>query len=478
MTRLVLILAVCFCAGTLSAQELRFSEIFGSGMVLQRESEIELRGVCAPGESVSVSASWMSGKLRTYAGEDGRWSVSVQTPEASFEPQSIAAKSGRETAVLKDVLIGDVWFVGGQSNMQMNFRGNPDQPVNRAQEILLDAQNPSIRLFRVNNSWSLEPSDEIATDSGWTYADPESIKEFSVAGYVFGLRIQRILDIPIGLVQSAHGGSTAEAWIDRETLEEFGEFDLDLDAGKIDPIWYAMEPMVLYNKMLYPMLPMSVKGVIWYQGESNVSRPEQYSRLFPLLVESWRRYFRNPDMPFYYVQIAPYDHPECENSAYFREVQLEMMDKIPGSGMAVTMDVGEENVIHPAEKELVGERLAYWALNKTYGHEAFGCRGPELRSMTVSNGKAVLKFDYAPNGLSFFGNEPSGFEIAGEDRIFHPAHARIVPAFWGNEGLEVWSEDVPEPAAVRYCFKDFAKGTLYNTEGLPASSFRTDDWQE
>ena len=230
MTRLVLILAACFCAGTISAQELRFSEIFGSGMVLQRETEIELRGVCAPGESVSVSTSWLSGKLRTYAGEDGRWSVSMQTPEASFEPQSIAAKSGRETAVLEDVLIGDVWFVGGQSNMQMNFRGNPDQPVNRAQEILLDAPNPSIRLFRVNNSWSLEPSDEMATDSGWTYADPENIKEFSVAGYVFGLRIQRILDIPIGLVQSAHGGSTAEAWIDRETLEEFGEFDLDLDA--------------------------------------------------------------------------------------------------------------------------------------------------------------------------------------------------------------------------------------------------------
>lgn len=476
MTRFLLTMTVCFCAGILSAQNLRFSDIFGSGMVLQQGSETVLRGWSSPGAGVSISVSWKPGKIKTLADENGRWSISLQIPGATTEPQTITAKSRGETILLEDVLIGDVWFVGGQSNMQMNFRGNPDQPVNRAQEILLDAPDSMIRLFRVNNGYSLELSADVDTDSGWTYSDPENVKEFSVIGYVFGKCIRRIQEIPIGLVQSAHGGSVAEAWIDRTTLEEFGEFDLDLKAEEIDPVWYAMEPMVLYNRMLHPLLPMSVKGVIWYQGESNVTRPEQYSRLFPLLVKSWRRYFHNPDMPFYYVQIAPYDHPECENSACFREVQLEMMDRIPGTGMAVTMDVGEENIIHPAEKEVVGERLAYWALNKTYGHDAFGCRGPEVRSMTVSGGKAILKFDYAPNGLSFFGNEPTGFEVAGEDRVFFPAHARIVPAFWGNEGLEVWSEDVPEPVAVRYCFKDFAKGTLYNTEGIPASSFRTDNW--
>ena len=152
------------------------------------------------------------------------------------------------------------------------------------------------------------------------------------------------------------------------------------------------------------------------------------------------------------------------------------MQRVPTTGMAVTLDVGERHVIHPARKEVVGQRLAYWALNRDYGHPAFGCRGPEFRSMEVVEGRARLKFDYAPNGLSFFGKEPSGFEIAGEDRVFHPAQARIVPAFWGNEGLEVWSDEVPEPVAVRYGYTNYVDGSLYNTEGLPASSFRTDNW--
>ena len=231
----------------------------------------------------------------------------------------------------------------------------------------------------------------------------------------------------------------------------------------------------VFNRMLAPLLPLSVKGVIWYQGEANVQRPQQYVDLFTCLIETWRRYFRNPDMPFYFVQIAPYEY-EGANSAELREAQLRVMQRVPNTGMAVTLDVGERHVIHPARKEVVGQRLAYWALNRDYGHPAFGCRGPEFRSMEVVEGRARLKFDYAPNGLSFFGKEPSGFEIAGEDRVFHPAQARIVPAFWGNEGLEVWSDEVPEPVAVRYGYTNYVDGSLYNTEGLPASSFRTDNW--
>lgn len=475
MKRLILIVLFVCCACLVRAQHLELPPLFASGMVLQQQSDVELWGWARPGAKIRVRTSWSRARAEAVSDSRGRWSVSLHTPEAGYEPRTLTVESAGERIDLEDVLIGDVWFVGGQSNMQMNFRGNPDQPVEHAQEILLRSNRRGVRLFRVENGYALAPSDTLRIDGAWGPADPEHVREFSVVGYLFGETLNDVVDIPIGLVQSAHGGSTAEAWLDRATLERFGGFDLDLTPEKIDPVWYATQPMVLYNRMLAPLLPLRVKGVIWYQGEANVQRPQQYRDLFSCLIETWRRYFRNPDMPFYFVQIAPYEY-EGANSAELREAQLQVMQRVPNTGMAVTLDVGERHVIHPARKEVVGQRLAYWALNRDYGHPAFGCRGPEFRSMEVVEGRARLKFDYAPNGLSFFGKEPSGFEIAGEDRVFHPAQARIVPAFWGNEGLEVWSDEVPEPVAVRYGYTNYVDGSLYNTEGLPASSFRTDNW--
>lgn len=478
MKRLILIVLFGCCVLRAGAQHLPHLELppqFASGMVLQQQADVELWGWAPSGAKVRVRGSWAGARGEAVSDDRGRWSLTLQTPRAGMEPQSLRVQCGRERIELTDVLIGDVWFVGGQSNMQMNFRGNPDQPVEHAQEILLRCHQRGIRLFRVENGYALEPSDTLRIDGAWSSADPEHVKEFSVIGYLFGEKIHAMTGIPIGLVQSAHGGSTAEAWLDRGTLDRFGGFDLDLSPEKIDPVWYAVQPTVLYNRMLAPLLPLRIKGVIWYQGEANVQRPQQYRDLFTLLIETWRGYFRNSELPFYFVQIAPYEY-EYANSARLREAQLQVLQGVPHTGMAVTLDVGERQVIHPARKEVVANRLAYWALNRDYGHQAFGCRGPEFRSMEVVDGRARLKFDYAPNGLSFFGREPSGFEIAGEDRIFHPARARIVPAFWGNEGLEVWSDEVPDPVAVRYGYTNYVDGSLYNTEGLPASSFRTDDW--
>ena len=464
------------CALPVGAQNsLKLSPIFDSGMVLQQNDSVAIWGWAKPHAEVNVCSGWNNVPVKGLADSSGRWKVRIKTPSASYTPYTLSVYSQNDSVRFTDILIGDVWFVGGQSNMQMNFRGNPDQPVLHAQDILLRCRHKGIRLFRVENGYSIEPSDTITINGKWTSATPDNVKEFSVVGYIFGEKLHQLVDIPIGLVQSAHGGSVAEAWLDRKTLEHFGEFNLDLKNKKIDPIWYTFEPTVLYNKMLAPLLPLAVKGVIWYQGESNVDRPEQCARLFPALVSTWRKYFEKENLPFYYVQIAPYNHPKT-NSAKFREVQLQLMDSIPNVGMAVTLDVGEPDIIHPARKEVVGERLAYWALNKVYGYTAFGCRGPEFRSMEVKDGHAFLKFDFAPNGLSFMGKEPTGFEIAGEDKIFYPAKVRITPAFWGNEGLEVWSDQVNVPVAVRYGYTNYVDGTLYNTEGLPASSFRTDNW--
>lgn len=473
---IVRFILVGLCVLPIHAQSsLKLSPIFDSGMVLQQNDSVSIWGMASPFTKVEIYSSWNPVPLKGITDEKGHWEIQVKTPSASYTSHTLLVYSQNDSIRLTDILIGDVWFVGGQSNMQMNFRGNPDQPVQDAQKILLRCRHKGIRLFRVENGYSIEESDTITINGKWTSATPDNVKEFSVVGYIFGEKLHEMLDIPIGLVQSAHGGSVAEAWLDCKTLEMFGEFDLDLKNKEIDPIWYAFEPTVLYNKMLAPMLPLSVKGVIWYQGESNVERPEQYRRLFPELVHAWRKYFRKKDLPFYYVQIAPYNHLNV-NSARFREVQLQLMDSIPNVGMAVTLDVGEPDVIHPARKEVVGERLAYWALNKVYGYTAFGCRGPEFHSMEIKNGHAFLKFDFAPNGLSFMEEKTTGFEIAGEDRVFYPAEVRITPAFWGNEGVEIWSEKVKNPVAVRYGYTNYVKGTLYNTEGLPASSFRTDDW--
>lgn len=477
MKRLLITMMFGLCALTASAQSLELSPLFASSMVLQQRADVELRGGAKPGSKVRIAASWDKRGATATADASGRWSCLLRTPQAGYDPQTLTLTSGADRIRLSDVLIGDVWFVGGQSNMQMDFRGNPDQPIEDAQQILLRSQRRGVRLFRVEPGYALAPSDTLRINGRWTYAEPSTVRLFSVVGYIFGEKLNQLLDIPIGLVQSAHGGSTAEAWIDRPALERFGGFDLDLALSpeKIDPVWYAIAPTVLYNKMLAPLLPLSLRGVIFYQGESNVGRAEQYKTLFPEMIRSWREYFRNDCLPFYYVQIAPYQYADG-NSAQLREAQLDVMRRVPHTGMAVALDVGERDVIHPARKEVLGERLAYWALNQVYGQTAFGCRGPEFRSLEAREARALLKFDFAPNGLSFFGKTPSGFEIAGADRVFHPAQVRITPAFWGNEGLEVWSDAVSEPVAVRYGYTNYVDGCLYNTEGLPASSFRTDNW--
>ena len=464
-------------AQLMGAQNLELPATFGSGMVIQQNSEVKIWGWADAGSKVSVQVSWAKGKVHGVADESGEWMVKVNTPSASFDPHQIVVRSGKQKIVLEDVLTGDVWFVSGQSNMEMDFRGNPDQPTNDAQKIMLRANHPGIRLYREKDGYAIAQSDTLKPEGSWKYLSPESVKTFSVIGYIFGEKIYQMENIPIGLVQSAHGGSVAEAWLDLKTLQDFdGGFNLDFTSRPMDQVWYALEANLLYNKMLEPLLPMRIKGVIWYQGESNVDRPQQYLELFPLMIKKWREYFEDEDMPFYYVQITPAELYPNDNSAELREAQLKVMDMVENVGMAVSLDVGERFIDHPARKEVLGERLAYWALNRDYGHTAFGCRGPEVDKMEVKDGKAILSFKYAPNGLSFFGKKVTGFEVAGEDKVFHPAQARIKPAFWGNEGLEVWSEEVPNPVAVRYGYTNFVDGCLYNTEGLPASSFRTDNW--
>jgi sialate O-acetylesterase len=281
--------------------------------------------------------------------------------------------------------------------------------------------------------------------------------------------------VPIGMIHTSWGGSLIEAWMSNETLKPIQQVDLknvDLARGN-------RFPTVLFNAMINPLIPYTIKGALWYQGEGNASRPEQYKLLFPAMVKDWRQRWGLPNFPFYYVQIAPYMYDSTNrlnarnNAALMREAQFKCLELIPNSGMAVTMDIGDDYRIHPAKKKEVADRLLYNALNQTYGYKAIDFSGPVLDSVKVKEGGISVTFRHAENGL-LAPNGLDGFMIAGTDHVFHAANAAII----GGRQVFVKNEQVKDPVAVRYAWRSWSNGTLFNTLMLPASSFRTDQWND
>jgi sialate O-acetylesterase len=442
---------------------------FNNQMVLQQNEEVSIWGKDDPRTKVTVKGSW-GAEASVKADKNGKWALKLQTAPAGG-PYTLTVE-GSEKIVLADVLLGEVWFCSGQSNMEMPVKGFNNQPINGSNDFILNAKNDRIRLFTATRKYSLEPMDDV--EGTWSSATPATVAEFSATAYFFGKQLQEIIDVPIGLMHSSWGGSNAEAWMDPGALSAFPEITLP---GEVPENRFNQTPTLLYNAMLHPFIGYAMKGVIWYQGESNRLAAKQYESLFPALIHSWREQWQQGAFPFYFVQIAPfrYDGDNESSSAFLREAQLNSMKNTENSGMVVTMDIGDCDCIHPAEKNLVGKRLAYWALANDYGIEGIVFNGPVLKKMEITeDGKANISFDYLDRGLTFFGKEPQGFEIAGDDQVFHPASVKIN----GDRTLSVWSENVPNPVAVRYAFKNCSEGTLYNTAGLPASSFRTDNWEQ
>ncbi len=456
--------------------ELRLPAIVSSNMVLQRNTAVELWGWADVDEKITIKTSWLNKALKTKADSNGNWRIKVKTTN-SKEPQIIEIQSETSNITLDNILFGEVWLCSGQSNMEMPVKGYNGQPVIGSLSAIAQSNNPNLRLFTVNKVGSKTPMQDVEKYISWQQATPESVADFSAVGYFFGQQLQEILDVPVGLIFTSWGASSVQAWMSEDAMSEYQKVNLD----EADITKNANQiPTALFNAMIHPLIPYTIKGTIWYQGETNRLEPDNYKKLFPAMVKDWRTRWGIGDFPFYYVQIAPFvyygnndEFQTVDNSAFIREAQLQCLDLIPNSGIAITIDIGDADCIHPPEKKEVADRLLYNALNQTYGFKTVDCAAPILDSQELKEGGIVLKFKNAETGIYSY-DELNGFEIAGEDRVFYPAQAKIV----NDWEVFVISDQVTNPVAVRYAWNNWVVGTLYDVNLLPASSFRTDNWIE
>lgn len=469
---ILLVLAVFFC--TQLCAEIQLPFVISDNMVLQQQELVNLFGTAKKNAEVVIKTTWSSDVVKVKSDKDGKWIAKVQTPAAGG-PYEISISDGT-TKVLKNILIGEVWLCSGQSNMEMPLKGFQGQPVNGANNTIAKAK-PSlpIRMFTAANVHSKTKQEDVKGE--WSENTPEAVANTSAVGYYYAKYLQEVLGVPVGIIVTAWGGSRIEAWMDRETISsQFPEISiehLDKDIKTEQPNHRVA--CQLYNGKMHPFRNFNIKGFLWYQGENNRHDPQQHDRLLPAFVNNLRQVWNNKDLPFYYVQIAPFKYEGADSigSVGMRDSQIGCMKRILNSGVVVTMDLGDKDCIHPAEKEIVADRLAYWALTKTYNKKGFGYCAPTYKEVKNEGNKIRVIFDYySSKGLGPVNEDLDNFEIAGEDKIFYPAKAKI-----DKQTIIVESEKVPHPVAVRYAYKNYVKGNLFDDSGLPVSSFRSDDWE-
>ena len=455
--------------------QIKLPAIVSSDMVLQRNTTVNLWGWASPSEKIAIKTSWTKNEINVTANSDGTWKVDVVTTNAK-EPQTVNIKSKTSNIVLENILFGEVWLCSGQSNMQMPMKGFDGQPTFGSTQAIIRANNPHLRLFTVERNASKVALNELKKNNGWKIASPEAAANFSAVAYFFGSQLQEILDVPVGLIHTSWGGSSVEAWMSNESLNEFQTVDLENVDISVKP---NIIPTVLYNAMIHPIISYTIKGALWYQGENNRGKPEEYKKLFPAMVKDWRAKWNMGDFPFYYTQIAPFnyggnsEYEVSKNSAFMREAQLDCLDLIANSGIVITLDLGDATSIHPPKKKEVADRLLMNALNQTYGMKAIKHLSPRYESQEIKENGLLLKFNNIELGLYAF-DTIKDFEIAGEDKVFYPANAKIVD----RKTILVTNEKVLNPVAVRYAWRNFVEASLFDNNLLPISSFRTDNWND
>ncbi|MEM1444172.1 MAG: sialate O-acetylesterase, partial [Verrucomicrobiota bacterium] len=491
--------------------------LFTDHMVLQRDQPIRVYGTGADGETVKVT---LDGDSASANVKDGEWLVTLPAKKAGGP--YVLTIEGSETHTLDDVMVGDVWLCTGQSNMA----GMLGSYINKAPELYTGhpKTNDRIRLFKLKQDGADEPQRDVVTQEdfgpSWRLCDEESAPLFSATGYLFGQALQPEVDVPVGLIYATLGGTKAESWVSREILESRPEYEIILDEYEDAVVrhpqafevyktrlaeWRAKppeerrgtrqpqapmgpnhpkRPSGLFYFMISPLQQFPVKGAIWYQGEGNSGRPEQYQKLFPDLITSWREQWGQGDFPFLFVQLAAFraynEQPEDTDWARLREAQT-MTLSLPNTGMATIIDVGHQTDIHPPDKVTVGERLAASALEVAYGKDVVGS-GPMFHGMEINGSEVTLTFDNVgsglttraveTDGLTVPAEELAGFAVCGEDNKFHWAEAKIT----GKDTIVLSSPEVEAPLAVRYAWANFPRVNLYNEEGFPAVPFRTDQF--
>lgn len=456
--------------------------LVGSHMVLQQNSTINVWGKADPGEQIEVTASWNNLTEKTTTKPDGTWMLQLHTTKAGG-PYSILLK-GNNVINLSDILLGEVWLCSGQSNMEFPFREYGNTTIYNMEEELKNANHPRIRLFHVPRLKNATIQTDVA--SKWEVCSPETVykTQFSAIGYFFGRKLVETLDIPIGLIDASWGGTRIEPWTPVEGFEMIPSLDSIAKLARlVNDKMDKHAPTVLYNGMIAPLTRFKIKGCIWYQGESNlmdVNNGLAYEDRMEALIGGWRKVWHNENMPFYYVQIAPYryykDRPDRVKSPdelpLIWEAQTNCLT-ILNTGMVVTTDlVNDLSDIHPRDKQDVGLRLANLALNKTYGYNRIACQSPQFRSLQIKKNKAIVSFSYVGNGLVAKNDSAlSYFTIAGPDKKFVPATAVLK-----RSKVIVSSDQVEHPIAVRFAWDEEAQPNLFNSDGLPAIPFRSDSW--
>ncbi|MES2694577.1 MAG: sialate O-acetylesterase [Verrucomicrobiota bacterium] len=487
--------------------ELKLPAVIGDHMVLQQKQSNPIWGWDEPGTRITVT---FAGQKRTaVAGADGKWTVKLDPLPASAEARELQI-SGSSERKIADVLVGEVWVCAGQSNMAWSLNRTNTGDIESAATNL-----PHLRLISVPAKGTQELQNDFV--GKWEAANPTSVKTFSAVGFFFGRYLQQTLGVPVGLINNAWGGTSAEAWIRRESLDRNPRFKLLMEAtakreaeekteagparfaaamakwkedskkakaeGKASPStplpWLTgkIRPSNAFAGVLHPTLGYGIKGVIWYQGESNATRAHEYADLFPFLITEWRREWGQGDFPFYWAQLANFRPREAEPGdaewAELREAQTKAQ-RLPNTGQAVIIDLGEGRDVHPRNKYDVASRLVRWTLVKDYGMK-LPYRSPEYKALRIEGAKAVVTIDCFGSRLRAFDTEePLGFTVCGADKVWRWAKGRVVV---GRNEVEVWSEQVPAPIAVRYAWADNPVCNLYSADGLPVTPFRTDDFK-
>lgn len=480
---------------SVASAEVKLGNLFTPHAVLQQGTNVPIWGTADANEAVTVTIAGQT--TATKADADGKWVAQIPELKAGG-PFELVVKGKNEVKV-PDILVGEVWIASGQSNMEWMVGNGSASDQEKA-----SANFPNLRMFTVAKSVTSKPAKDVG--GTWVACTPQTMGNYSAVAYYFGKELHKALNVPIGIIHTSWGGTPAEAWTELTALEADPDLKPIADRGKLaleaypkqfeafrvaaekaesegvqlpsppkDPRSDAWRPGGLYNAMVAPLAPYAIKGVIWYQGESNAPRAFQYRKLLPAMIKTWRDAWKASELPFYIVQLANFTPPPAEPGdsdwAELREAQA-MTAKMPGNGLACTIDIGDAADIHPRNKEDVGKRLSLIALNKVYGKSDVVFAGPEFESMRVDGDKVVLKFRNAA-GLSTRDNAaPKGFAIAGEDRKWYWADAKI-----DGEQVIVSSARVANPVAARYAWANNPPTNLYNKAALPAAPFRTDDWK-